>query len=250
MFTKRLLYTSSSVRRRFPLGVGGVVDALLHLVFPHLCAGCGSDLPDREHHLCLHCLSSLPETSFHNYPDNPVEQIFWGRVDVASATAQYYFTKESMMQDLMHQLKYKRHKELGLYLGQLMGQQLAQCGRFDDIDAVIPLPLHGSREHQRGYNQAALLSEGIAVILQKPVLYDVVTRRQHTETQTHKSRIERWQNMEGRFELKNEAAIEGMHVLLVDDIVTTGATLEACGKELLKAKNVRLSIGALCRTSN
>jgi predicted amidophosphoribosyltransferase len=110
------------------------MEALLHLMFPHLCAGCGSDLLDREHHLCLHCLSSLPETSFHIYPDNPVEQIFWGRMQVISATAQYYFTKESMMQDLMHQFKYKSHKELGLYLGKLMGQQLAQSNRFDDID--------------------------------------------------------------------------------------------------------------------
>ncbi|MCU7551630.1 ComF family protein [Chitinophagaceae bacterium LB-8] len=225
-----------------------LLEALLHLIFPHLCAGCRSDLLNRDHQLCLECISSLPETSFHLHADNPVERIFWGRIPVTVATAQYYFTKESMMQHLVHQLKYKGNKELGFYLGTLMAQCLAETNRFAGIDALVPMPLHPSRERKRGYNQATVLCEGIASILQVPVLQQIIIRNHHTETQTHKSRIERWQNMEGSFTLTNEASIEGKHILLVDDVITTGATVEACAAELLKAKNLRLSIAALCIT--
>jgi ComF family protein len=214
-----------------------------------LCAGCGSDLLNREHQLCLECIASLPNTSFHLNAENPVEKMFWGRLPVMAAAAQYYFTKESMMQQLVHQLKYRGNKELGFYLGTLMAQQMADTNRFDGIDALIPLPLYPSRERKRGYNQAAVICEGIASILQVPVLQHIVIRNHHTDTQTHKSRIERWQNMVGSFTLVNEAAIEGKHVLLVDDVITTGATLEACGQELLKGKNIRLSIAALCMTN-
>lgn len=226
------------------LKAGG--EALLHLVFPHLCAGCGSDLLNREHQLCLDCYSSLPVTSFHLHSDNLVERMFWGRLPFMVATAQYYFTKESMMQSLVHQFKYRGHKDLCFYLGMLMGQQLVQSARFHDIDALVPLPLYPSRERKRGYNQAKVLCEGIASVLQLPVLHDILVRNHHTDTQTHKSRLERWENMAGCFTLTNEEAIEGKHILLVDDVITTGATIEACGLELLKGRKVRVSFGALC----
>ena len=223
-----------------------IKDALLHLAFPHVCESCGTDNLQVDHILCLRCLSSLPNTNFHLHANNPIEKIFWGRIPISSATSQYYFTKESMMQHLMHQLKYKGNKEVGLYLGRLMGWAMAESNRFSSVDALIPLPLHKSKEHKRGYNQATLLCEGISTVLNKPVLKNVVIRTAHTETQTKKSRIQRWQNMEGKFELVNASAIESKHLLLVDDVVTTGATLEACGKELFKAKNLQLSIATLC----
>lgn len=223
-----------------------IKDALLHLAFPHVCEGCGTDNLQADHLLCLRCLSSLPSTNFHMHPNNPIEKIFWGRIPIVSAASQYYFTKESMMQHLMHQFKYKGNKDVGIYLGKLMGWSLAESNRFSFIDALIPLPLHKSKEHKRGYNQATLLCEGISSVLNKPVLKNAVIRPEHTETQTKKSRIQRWQNMEGKFELANPSAIEGKHVLLVDDVVTTGATLEACGLELVKAENVQLSMATLC----
>lgn len=226
-----------------------IKEALLHLTFPHVCEGCGSDVLEVKHFLCLRCLSSLPQTKFHLHSNNPIEKIFWGRVPLKNATAQYYFTKESLIQRLMHSFKYKNNKELGLYLGTLMGQALFESNRFTDVDALIPLPLFASKERKRGYNQATVLCEGIAEILKKPLLKDVVIRTQHTETQTKKNRIERWQNMEGRFELVNTKAIEGKHVLLVDDVVTTGATLEACSTELFLAEGVQLSIATLCFSS-
>jgi ComF family protein len=223
-----------------------IKNSLLHLAFPHVCEGCGTDNLQAEHLLCLRCLSSLPTTNFHLHPDNPIERIFWGRIPVSSATAQYYFTKESMMQHLMHQFKYKGNKEVGTYLGKLMGWAMAESTRFLSLDALIPLPLHKSKEHKRGYNQATLLCEGISSVLNKPVLKNIVVRPEQTETQTKKNRIQRWQNMEGKFELTNPRALEGKHLLLVDDVVTTGATLEACGREILKGQNVQLSIATLC----
>lgn len=203
--------------------------SLLHLAFPHVCEGCGSDIIDNDHLICLRCSSALPSTSFHLHSNNPIEKIFWGRLPVAAATAQYYFTKESLMQRLMHQFKYRGNKELGIYLGVMMGNQLAESNRFSFIDAIIPLPLYKSKERKRGFNQAALLCEGIGEVLKRPVLKDVIVRTAPTESQTKKSRVERWQNMKGRFELINEPAIRDKHVLLIDDVVTTGATLEACG---------------------
>lgn len=223
-----------------------IKDSLLHLAFPHVCEGCGTDNLQSEHLLCLRCLSSLPSTNFHMHSNNPIEKIFWGRISVSFATSQYYFTKESMMQHLMHQFKYKGNKDIGTYLGNLMGWALAESNRFSSVDALVPLPLHKSKEHKRGYNQATVLCDGISNVLNKPVLKNVVIRPEQTETQTKKSRIQRWQNMEGKFELVDSSSIEGRHLLLVDDVVTTGATLEACGTELLQTKNVQLSIATLC----
>lgn len=227
-----------------------IKESVLHLAFPHICQGCGSDLLEAHHELCLKCLSSLPGTDFHLHPDNPVERIFWGRMALTYAMAQYYFTKESLIQHLMHQVKYRRNKELGFYLGKLMGYELAASPRFSHIDVLVPLPLFPAKERKRGFNQAAVLCEGIAEVLQKPVLKNSVTRKTYTDSQTKKSRVERWQNIEGRFELVNAAAIEGKHVLLVDDVITTGATLEACGREIMKAQNVQLSIATLCFSSH
>lgn len=154
------------------------------------------------------------------------------------------------MQHLMHQLKYRGNKAVGLYLGRMMGRALQSSNRFRYVDALIPLPLFPARERKRGYNQAALLCEGMAEVMEVPVLKDVVSRTTHNESQTKKSRIERWLNMEGRFELINPQAIEGKQVLLVDDVVTTGATLEACGAALLQAQNLRLSLATLCYSSH
>ena len=226
-----------------------IKDSIIHVVFPHVCDGCGSDLLNVESNLCIRCLSTLPETNFENHAGNPVEKLFWGRVELVSASASYYFTKESLMQRLMHQFKYKGNKDVGLQLGRLMGAALKTSGRFNDIDALIPLPLFPKKERKRGYNQAAVLCDGIVEIVNIPVLKKVITRPLQTDTQTRKGRIERWKNIEGKFLLKDATSIENKHLLLVDDVVTTGATLEACGNELLLAAGVKLSIATLCVAS-
>ncbi len=227
-----------------------IKESLSQLIFPHVCEGCGSDIIDSNQMLCLRCLSSLPQTNFHLHGNNPIEKLFWGRLPVTYATAQYYFTKESMMQHLIQQFKYRANKELGLSLGKLIGNSLMQSNRFLSIDALVPLPLHEAKERRRGFNQATILCNGIAEVMGKPVLKNAVIRNTPTESQTKKNRVERWQNMDRRFELVNENQISGKHVLLVDDVVTTGATLEACGRELLKANNTQLSIATLCFSSH
>lgn len=225
-----------------------ISESLLQIVFPHVCSGCGSDLLSVESNLCLRCIDALPETDFEKHENNPVEKMFMGRLDLESAAASYYFTKESLVQHLMHQFKYKQNRDLGLQLGRMMGYQLMQSGRFK-TDALIPLPLFPGKEKRRGYNQSVLLCEGIAESFNVPVFNDVIIRPEHTETQTKKGRIERWKNMEGKFFLTKPEKIEGKQLLLIDDVVTTGATLEACGAELRKAGNVRLSIATLCFAS-
>lgn len=227
------------------LTVKEIKESVLHLFFPHICTGCGSDILNVESALCMRCVDAMPETNFELHPDNPVEKSFWGRLPLIGATAQFYFTKESLMQHLMHQFKYKGNRELGIQLGRMMGEQIMNSGRFD-ADALVPLPLFPAKEKRRGYNQATVLCQGIAERMKIPILDKAITRPQHTETQTKKGRIERWKNMEGKFILSDPDAIKNKHLLLVDDVVTTGATLEACGNELLKAENVRLSLATLC----
>jgi ComF family protein len=222
-----------------------IKESLLHLAFPHICSGCGNDMLSRESMLCMRCLETMPETNFELYPDNPVEKKFWGRLHLAAAAAQFYFTTNSLIQELMHQLKYRGNRELGIQLGRIMGQRILRSNRFP-VEALIPLPLFPERERKRGYNQAALLCEGIAETLKIPVYHHVVSRPRHTATQTKKGKIERWKNIEGRFQLIDANAIRDKHIMLVDDVVTTGATLESCGTELLKAVNVQLSFGVLC----
>jgi len=226
-----------------------IKDSLFHVVFPHVCDGCGSDLLNIESRLCIRCIASLPETNFEQHASNPVEKTFWGRMLFVNASAHFYFTKESLIQHLMHQFKYKGNKELGLQLGRMMGYAIKSSNRFNSIDGLVPLPLFPFKEKKRGYNQAAVLCEGMAEILSLPIFNNVITRPQHTETQTKKGRIERWRNIEGKFFLKDPQAINNKHLLLVDDVVTTGATLEACGNELLSAENVRLSLATLCIAS-
>lgn len=219
-------------------------DSLLHLFFPHCCAGCGADIPDTTSMLCLRCIHAIPETHFEKYPGNPVEKIFWGRLPLEAAAAPYYFTRESLMQRLMHQFKYRGHADLGFQLGRMMGRLLSASNRFA-ADALIPLPLYPDKEKKRGFNQATLLCRGMAEVMQLPVLENCVSRPRATETQTRKGRIERWKNIEGKFVLNRPELIHGKTVMLVDDVVTTGATLEACGSALLSAGNLVLKIAAL-----
>jgi len=221
---------------------------LLHLFFPHLCAGCGSDIVTTEQQLCLRCIMALPQTNFFNIPGNPVEAAFYGRVAIKNAAAGYYFTKQSLVQHIVFQLKYKGNTLLGFYMGQLLGQHLLKSSYYNQVDVMVPLPLNPAREKKRGYNQATLLCNGIASVWKKPVLDKTVIRKVYTETQTKMGRINRWQNMEGVFKVTDAPALMGKHVLLVDDVVTTGASLEACGAEILKIPGTTVSLATFAYT--
>jgi ComF family protein len=190
----------------------------------------------------------MPLTGFEFFPANPIEKIFWGRTEIQAAYAHLYFTGGSAVQHSLHLLKYKGRKEIGIYFGQQIGKRLNQSRRFIGCEIIIPLPLFADREKKRGYNQAALIAEGISQQLEIPVLRDAVSRIKKTETQTHKSRIQRWKNMESTFNIMKPEKIYGKHVLLVDDVVTTGASLEACAQVLLTTPGLRLSIACLAHT--
>lgn len=219
--------------------------SFLHIFFPHCCVGCGNDIISHEQLLCLSCISRLPLTNFHLYADNPVKHVFRGRLPLINATSYVYFTKDSLLQHLMHQFKYNNRQQIGVWFGRRIGEALTASPGFVMPDALIPIPLFPARERKRGYNQAQLLCTGMAESMGIPVWNDIVIRATPTATQTRRNRIERWQNMEGRFYLQKAAAIQGRHLLLVDDVVTTGATLEACGQALLAAGNVQLSIATM-----
>jgi len=221
------------------------VSALSNLFYPQLCAGCSKEITRKQQLLCIHCLNDLPVTDFQLHAANPVEKIFWGRVPIRSASSHYYFTKNSVVQILLHGLKYQGKKEVGIFFGEKIGHAIYSCNRFAGIEGVIPVPLHRKKETLRGYNQAALICEGIQHILQVPVYTNVLERERSTETQTNKNRIQRWSNMSGKFKVKNRERISGRHLLLVDDVVTTGATLEACAKELLEIKDTTISIATV-----
>ncbi len=222
-----------------------LISSLLHLFYPHTCPGCGNDMMARDVLVCPRCIASLPATYFEGIAGNPVEKRFWGRLPLEQASATYFFTKQSVMQHLMHELKYKGNKDLGLFLGRLMADHWLKSNNFLPT-ALIPLPLHPTRERQRGYNQATLLCQGMAELLRIPVITDAVIRSTRTETQTKRGRVERWQNMEGKFAVIRPELIEGHHVCLVDDVITTGATLEACGSAVLQSNNIPLSVACLC----
>ncbi|HRN46905.1 MAG TPA: ComF family protein [Niabella sp.] len=226
-----------------------IKESLLHLLYPHVCEGCGNDGLSPDSRLCVRCIHDLPVTGFEKHAFNPVEKMLTGRIQFEKATAQFYFTKEGLMQTLMHRFKYKGNSDLGKQLGVLMGMQLSESNRFDDIDVLVPLPLFENKERQRGYNQSTVLCKGIAEVMQLPIIEDAVIRPMHTDTQTKKSRIERWKNMEGKFQLVDGSKISGKHILLVDDVITTGATGESCATALLEEANVKVSIAALCMAS-
>ncbi len=219
-----------------------------HLLFPHNCACCGTDTLNENEQLCLRCFTLLPETGFFHARGNPIEKAFYGRQDIANAGAAYYFTKDSMLQHLMVRLKYRNDKKAGIYLGRLTGAMLSETRRFHDVDLLVPLPLNSKKEQQRGYNQAAIICEGIAEIWRKPVLKNAVVRKRFTETQTHQNRISRWQNMEDVFAVADKEALRSKHILLVDDVVTTGATLEACASAIRLIEGITISIATVAYT--
>jgi ComF family protein len=221
----------------------------IHLFYPHFCLGCGSDLLNEKDLLCLRCNVTLPHTKFETLAGNPVEKIFWGRFDLKAAHSEFYFSKGQVIQQLIHQLKYKGNREAGLYLGRMMGNHLINSGRFGTIDQLVPLPMFPAKEFRRGYNQATIICNGLSEAMNVPVHLNNVIRRYATETQTKKHRTERWENVAESFMVTDPAALAGKHILLVDDVLTTGATMEACCQAMSTIPEISISLATLAIAS-
>lgn len=220
-------------------------EALLGLFYPKLCEACSETLSADESIICLSCQYALPKTHFHTMEQNMVERLFWGRADVEFAGSFLFFDKGSNTQTLLHHLKYNHKPQIGEKLGQLYGVVLKDAEKIKSIDAIIPVPLHASRQLQRGYNQSEVFADGLSKMLEVPVFTDVLLRTKKTESQTKKSKYVRWINVHEAFILELAEKIENKHILLVDDVITTGATLESCVHTLQLAKNVRVSIATI-----
>ena len=219
--------------------------SLLNLFFPKVCYACTNILSDNETYICVSCRHNLPVTNFHKTNDNALLKMFYGRVKINNATALFRFEKKGIVQHLIHQLKYKNQEDVGLFLGEWLGEELKSIKNYKNIDAVIPVPLHKNKLKSRGYNQVEKFGKQIALALDTKYIDDVLIKVTNTTSQVNKSRFARWNNSIELFKIKNEEAIQNKHILLVDDIVTTGATLEACVIELNKAENVTISIATM-----
>jgi len=216
----------------------------LNLIYPNTCIACHKTLIEGEQHLCIQCLSSLAYTSFHLQPDNPIERRFWGKFPVHRATALFIYQKATNSQLILHHLKYKGNKELGAMMGNMLGETISHVLDFH-VDVIIPVPLHPKKLAKRGYNQSEWIAKGISEKMKVPVDTDHLIRVIENPTQTKRSVYERWENTNGIFDLHHAEELNHKHILLVDDVITTGSTMEACAKALQQAGDITVSMAFL-----
>ena len=213
------------------------------LLFPRCCVVCGSPLSRGEECLCTCCNINLPRTGFHLRKDNPLECLFWGRIPgLKRASSFLFYRKGSDFRRILHLLKSGGYKVLGEVMGRYMAAELSSGGFFDGVDMIIPVPLHRKKQKLRGYNQSEWIARGIASVTGIPLCAECMIREKNTETQTRKSTFERWENVEGIFRLCDTVHFEGKHVLLVDDVLTTGATTVACASAFAGVSGIRISV--------
>jgi ComF family protein len=214
---------------------------LLHLLYPNTCAACGRTLTQQEQVLCLLCEYELPQTNYHQDRDNPVMKKFWGKLPLQHAASLYNFSKHSEVQQLVHHLKYSNWGEIGIFLGKLYARKLKDTD-FAKADLIMPVPLHPNKLAKRGYNQSEMFGQGLSEVLKIPLDTHTLTREVNNESQTKKSRIARWLNTKTSFVLNNPDAIAHKHILLVDDVITTGATIQGCTQKIMAIPGIRISV--------
>ena len=225
-------------------------DNILNLFYPRVCAACGESLLKDEVTVCMKCRYALPRTGYENNPDNPLAQGFYGRVRFHAVTANFFFAKSGKVQHLIHELKYKGNKEAGIFLGQQIGESIKDAPLFQGIDYLVPVPLHPKREKKRGYNQSMMIARGINEVTGIPIGDRYLVRSVNTATQTRKSAEERFKNVKDIFEVRHAEELEGKHLLIIDDVLTTGATLESCAHQLEGIKGIVLSAATAACAGN
>ncbi len=221
---------------------------LLHLFYPKLCAGCEQNLIENETTICTKCRHDLPLTNFEDYKKNKVTEAFYGRIIIEKAYSLLFFRKKGITKNLIHDLKYKGNEDIGVFFGNWLGEILKENKEFIDVDFIIPVPLHPKKMKTRGYNQVTKFGEVLSEHLKIPYSENYLVRISSTKTQTFKARFDRFNNIDTKFLLKNPAYFNNKHILLIDDVLTTGATLEACAKEFNKSENCSISILTMAYT--
>lgn len=229
-------------------GIRYYLNAFLHLLYPQICFGCGTDQVENATPLCQQCIQDLPITDFFSIVDNPIEKIFWGRANIQNAGALLFFTKDSLVQTLITALKYHHNKKVGILFGKLMGEAIAVEEKFKQIDLIIPIPISASKINSRGFNQSEVLTIGMQQVWYRPILNDVLMKRTWSNSQTRKNRAARLQQLPDLFVLNHPNNIKGKHILLVDDVLTTGATLEAAVACLMTGSPASVSIAVAAYT--
>lgn len=217
-------------------------DSFLSLFFPRCCLICGDVLAKGEECLCARCNIDLPRTDYHKIKDNPVEQLFWGKIPLERATSYFFYRRGGDTRNILYSLKYNGRKEVGEVMGRYMAAELLSSGFFKGIDLIVPVPLHRKKHKLRGYNQSEWLSYGVSAITAIPVCTSGIMRKKNTETQTHKSVLQRWENVDGIFQVTSPEFFTGKHILIIDDVLTTGATTVAFASSFEKVDGIRISI--------
>ena len=225
--------------------IANIADDFLSLLFPRVCQACGEVLVRNERVLCLNCLADIPYTNYHLERNNDLEKELWGRCYAERVAAMCFYRHGSKIQTLIHRLKYYRIKDIGPYLGEMYGVRLKNSDFLDGIDFIVPVPLHPSKKRLRGFNQSELIARGLSSISDIPINMNILRRAKRSSTQTRKSRVERWENVEGVFELQSGELTDGKHILLIDDVITTGSTIESCINTLKGNWDVKVSVVAM-----
>lgn len=222
-----------------------LVRDFIGLFFPRVCEACGNLLYQNEDILCTRCMYHLPKTNFHLHRENPVTESFWGRVPLESGASFLYYAKAGRVQNLIHRFKYNGKRDIGKLLGEMYGRELKKSPFFRDIQTVVPVPLHWTKKKKRGFNQSEIIGEAMAGAMEINMETRVLYRRFATETQTRKSRFRRSENVENKFDIQNGHLLRNRHVLLLDDVITTGSTMESCALALLQIPGLKLSVASI-----
>jgi ComF family protein len=221
-----------------------LINDFMSLIYPVFCESCSRDLFKHEVYVCNLCKVDLPRSNFHKNSENELSGILAGRIPFDKAMSLFVFEKKGRVQNLLHAIKYKKQKELAEFLGKLYAEELYNDKAHEGMDVIIPIPLHQKRIKERGFNQSFYFAKGLSSGLNLPVVQNLV-REKETSSQTRKKKFERWENVEGIFDLKDADSLEGKHILLVDDVITTGATLEAAWNKLKEVEGIKISLAAI-----